>query len=317
MRKRRGSVIADTLSVRRTAAADGRSETALLSAWRRFHTRTSPLIRWPVKLAVFGLVLAGVLWPYPALLPAWISRLRDMNSLLDPAHPGLAPLEAETRALLAPTFTAPEALEAAQYVVHTRLPYAWDWDTWGVFDYWPTVDEALRLGREDCDGRAVVAASLLRRMGYEAHLVSDLLHVWVETPQGATMNPTSTERTIVSDERGGTSVTVTAGLLRNLARGMAYGVAAFPLAREVVVLLAIVLLTLHPRLSWVRLGLGCVLLVGALGLLRAAGMGAALQSGGRDVLLSGLGAAAAPLGWLLLAIRAGGGRPHSAAGPPE
>ena len=286
--------------------------------WRNFHTRTRWFFRWPLKLGLFAIVVAGVLWPYPWLLPTWVSRLRNMNGLIDPAHPGLAAVETDTRKLLTPTSTAREALAAAQEVVLCRLPYAWDWDTWGVFDYWPTVDEALRQGREDCDGRAVVAASLLQRMGYEATLVTDVLHVWVETPQGATMSPTSTERTLSSDDKGGTRIVITPGLARNVGRGLAYGIAAFPLGREVIILAALVLLTVHPWLSWWRFAVGCVLIAGALVLLRTAGIAAALDdSGQRNLVLVAAGAAAAVIGWLSLATRGRRERPTVAAGPPR
>ena len=51
----------------------------------------------------------------------------------------------------------PHALvRGVEKFVYGHVPYAWDWDTWGVADYLPSVAEVRRMGREDCDGRAVV-----------------------------------------------------------------------------------------------------------------------------------------------------------------
>jgi hypothetical protein len=171
------------------------------------------------------------------------------------------------------------------------------------------------MGREDCDGRAVVAASLLQRMGYEAQLVSDVLHVWVDTPAGQTMSPTSAEKTIVSTPTG-TKVNVTPGVIRNLGRGMTYGVGAFPLNREAIILAAIALLTMQPRSSvWRRIA-GCLMLWIALTTLRQAGIDAAMHGRAADVAQSWAGWAMALAGWLTLAVRAGGARRDFAAAHP-
>lgn len=283
--------------------------------WRRWHERRAWL-RGPTKLLVLLLVVAVTLYPRLDYLPAWVGRLRDLGSVLDPSHPGLAPFEDDVRARLKSDSPPREALGVVEKVVYERVPYAWDWDTWGVVDYLPTVDEALRIGREDCDGRAVVAASLLRRMGYQADLVSDVLHVWVDTPSGPAMNPTSAEKTIVSTPTG-TKVSITPGVVRNLGRGMTYGVGAFPMEREIIIVVALALLTMHPRSSvWRRIA-GCLMLWIALTTLRGAGIEAAMKGSAAQVAQSWAGWAVALIGWLTLAIKAGGGRPHSAVAHPE
>ena len=135
--------------------------------------------------------------------------------------------------------------------VYERVPYAWDWDLWGSADYMPTVEEMYQQSlrdperklREDCDGRAVLAASLLRRLGYESKLVTDLRHVWVTTPAGELMGP-GRGKTMVSTDKGNkVDIWQT---LSNVPVSLSYGVAVFPLWRELIILLAAFLL-LMPR----------------------------------------------------------------------
>jgi len=61
-----------------------------------------------------------------------------------------------------------------------KIPYHYDWEVWGNLDYWPTAREALDAGREDCDGQAILAASLLRNRGIDAQVVGNYQHIWVE-----------------------------------------------------------------------------------------------------------------------------------------
>ncbi len=264
-----------------------------------------------MKTAVFCLVAALVLYPKVWLLPIWISRLRNLEVTLDPNHPGLARLEAELSASMDSDAPLPDLARPLEQLICERIPYAFDWETWGVMDYVPTVAEVMAKGREDCDGRAVVAASLLRRLGYEAWLTSDLKHVWVvardtRAPAGAEielMSPGRGQRTLTGD-RIGTRVRIGPATVRNLAHGLAFGVGVFPLGREFIILAALCAVTMHPWSSTIRRIAGCLLLAAALGLVRAAGP-AADRLADRPILLwSGL--AVAVLGWLILLVKARG-----------
>jgi hypothetical protein len=240
-----------------------------------------------VKAAFLALVLLLALYPRLDRFAAWLVRLRDMNSVIDPHHPALSELEQEVRRALPAGADGAAALPLVQEVVLERIPYAWDWDTWGVMDYLPTVEETFRAGREDCDGRAVVAASLLRRMGYEAWLACDVLHVWVATPDGQTMGPTSSSPTLTSG-RGpgetGTRLTLTPALASQVVRGLGYGVAVFPVWRELAIAAAICLAGLQPRSSIARRGAGCGLVFTALLGLRSYGDDAAMSGASRHTL---------------------------------
>ena len=283
--------------------------------WERWHAGRW-WWRWPLKWLLFAVFCFLVIYPKPWLLPRTISRYADMNAMLDADNPALDPLVAELKSQLVADATPQDALKAVEPIVNAHVPYSWDWDTWGVVEYLPTVDEVFAAGREDCDGRAVVAGSILKRLGFEATLVSDMLHVWVRTPEGSTMSPTS-EDTVLAGGREGTSVDLTAGLLSKIARSMSYGVAAFPLLREALIWLALCLLTLHPRVGVWRAISGALLMWIGLDLMRGSGMQAAIWGNWAALLQVYLGLAMMVGGWLVIAIRAANPPRHSASTPSE
>ncbi len=216
--------------------------------------------RLPAKWAALGLVVLMVCFPYPRLLARHLQHWRDPNALINPGSPALEPLLSEARALI-PEGTPPKnALSQVQTLVLKRVPYAWDWDTWGMADYLPTVAETLEKGAEDCDGRAVVAASILAGLGYDAKLVTDFAHVWVRTEHGDLMGPGRTTA-IVATERG---LSFRLRGLTELPRALAYGVAVFPIYRELMILLAAWALLCWPGFRPKRSGLSLLLLIAGL-----------------------------------------------------
>lgn len=223
--------------------------------------------RWPLKVGVFVLVVLAVCFPYPRATIRHFSRALDPNAVIDPQAAGLDVLEAKVLERLDGDSETDSLLAAVERVVYEEIAYSWDWDTWGLVDYLPTTAEALEQRREDCDGRAVVAASLLRRMGIEAQLAANTAHVWVWTPQGEIMGAQPvrtvqvTEQGVDFDWRG----------LTIIPRSMAFGVAVFPWLREAIVVLVLWGLLLRPRISVGRAAACGACLVAALALIRHGG----------------------------------------------
>lgn len=220
--------------------------TDLLQPLHRLNRRPW-FIRWPVKWAIFGLVYAIVCFPYPRLAISHLRHWSDPNALIDPDAPELQPLVADLRTKWTPALSQAETLKLVESFVYKRVPYDWDWNTWGMADYLPTIEEVLRMGREDCDGRAVIAASLLRNLGIDARLVTDFAHVWVSTPHGETMGPGQIKTIEVTQE----GVRIDARGLFRIPQNLAYGIAVFPLPRELILLFVFWTLLLGP-VSWPR-----------------------------------------------------------------
>lgn len=247
--------------------------------------------RWPIKWALFGLAYVAVCFPYPHLLVRHLVHWSNPASLIEPHAPALEPL---AEALAAELPVGPPAWDTLRFVerfVYRAIPYAWDWDTWGMADYIPTVAEVVQKGREDCDGRAVLAASLLQRIGVQAQLVSDITHVWVATNLGETMGPRphraieTTEEGVRFDLRG----------LRELPRALAFGISVFPLLRELILVAVAWLLLLDRRMYRLVAVVSLVLLLGGVWAVRQGGANA----WGSITWLAWLGFAAMTVGLLL------------------
>jgi len=223
--------------------------------------------RWPMKCAVLAMTVLMVCFPNPRLLLRHIQHYSNPNALIEPNAKSIEPWVQELAPMLSDDIEPREALKRVERFVYDKVPYEWDWNTWGTADYLPTVDEVVAMGKEDCDGRAVVAASLLRRFGFQADLVNDFAHVWVRTEYGDTMSPGKKPVLVTTDD----GLIIDWSALTQLPRAAAYGVAVFPLGRELVILSMAWLLLLPIQGRAVYNLTGLVLLVGGLMLLRAGG----------------------------------------------
>jgi hypothetical protein len=230
------------------------------------------LARIPLKTILLALTALLVCFPYPALLLRHIERLRDPNALIDPEAEGIREMVDEIRPRLTADMPPAQALKEVERYVYRRVPYAWDWDNWGMADYLPTVEEVLERGREDCDGQAVVGASILRALGYSTELVTDFTHVWVKTDQGETMSPRR-HKAVVATEHG---VRVDyAAALRETLPAIAYGISVFPAVRELIILAVLWYVMLRRRVSRTWALMGLVLLLDGWMLLRLGGRSSA------------------------------------------
>jgi len=218
--------------------------------------------RWPLKLLLLCLL---VLWV--DLLPAQIHRYMNPNGLVDPSSE-LQPLVDEFEMERQPDWTRQELMNHIEAFVYRKITYARDWNIWGNIDYFPTVREAVKKGREDCDGRAIVAASMLQRYGFDAELMGNFDHIWVKTDIGETMSPGDHVFVQFTDE--GRKLNWSA--LWDAPNDFCHGVAIFPLWRELIIVLGFWLLMISRRLNLKYALGGLALLVIGLLLVRDGGL---------------------------------------------
>ena len=227
--------------------------------------------RWPWRIAIkwglFGLTVFVVCFPYPTRFIRHVRHWRDPNALVEPDALALRPLLEQLRPTLGANLPPEEILKRVEQFVCDRIEYEWDWEIWGTADYLPTVTEAVEKGREDCDGRAVVSASLLRHLGFQAELVTDFAHVWVRTEFGETMGPGRAKAVIAAND----GLRIQPGAWAQLPQALAYGIAPFPLVRELVVVVVMWLLLRRPQGGVLCDSVALMLFVGGLMLLRGAG----------------------------------------------
>ena len=251
-------------------------------------------LRWPTKCAIFGIATLVVCFPYPNRLIDHLRHWRDPNALIEPDAPELQPLLAELRSKIRADDPPKQTLRAVERCVYRHVKYDWDWNTWGMADYLPTVAEVMEQGREECDGRAVIAASLLTNLGIRSEIVTDFSHVWVKTEHGETMGPGKRKAVVATPD----GLRIQRGALAQIPKSLAFGAAVFPLEREVILVLVLWMLLL-------RSGGGAACNVTAMALMF--GGLVVLRSGGKDHLhpiiwqqllgVSGLLAGAACLLW--------------------
>ncbi len=109
-----------------------------------------------------------VLYPNPVRLVTGVQRI--LNPHTDPA----------AVASLAEAMPADPALIEDEVV--KLIPYSYDWETYGMPWYCPSVPEVLQKGKGDCKAQALVLASILQAKGIPNHIVWSLEHVWVDYP---------------------------------------------------------------------------------------------------------------------------------------
>ncbi|HUU84113.1 MAG TPA: transglutaminase-like domain-containing protein [Phycisphaerae bacterium] len=210
-------------------------------------------LRWAIKWLLFGATLFLISFPDPRLFVRHVQHWQDPNALIDPDLAALQPWVAEVKRQLKPEMEPRKALKTVERFVYKKVPYRFDWETWGSADYLPTLAEVLDKGKEDCDGQAVVAASILQNLGYRAELVTDFAHVWVKTDKGETMQP-GKRKSVIAGKTGLEVHWET--LTKTLPRALGYSVAPFPLIRELIVLGVLWLVLLRPGVGR-RVGIIC------------------------------------------------------------
>lgn len=219
----------------------------------RFHQRCL------VKAAIFCAVLAVVLYPHPIILGKQIQHLRNLESLIQPGLPALAQINAEISGRLPASVTPKAECKAVERYVYDRIKFQYDWDNWGNVDYWPTAAEVWERQREDCDGRAVLAVSILRSRGFQsARLVGNLTHIWVAVDDTELMGPKADKNFRREGGKTVLSLPSKATLLESLAM-----VREFPAVRSLIILLATLVLCYHPCQH--RAGFTAVAVVALLG----------------------------------------------------
>jgi hypothetical protein len=236
----------------------------LRRAWIALQHRSWP-VRWLIKVLAVAIVVFFVLYPRPSLLVRDIHHVRNLNALVQPNDPALAPWAEELAARIPPHATPAELHHTVEQFVYDKVPYAFDWQTWGVVDYTPTVDEIIAKGREDCDGRAVIAASLLRHYDPTAVLATDFMHMWVNTSSGPLMHPSGPAALVATKE----------GYRINWRNALdithpAIGMALYPFGRELIIFVAVWWALCDPRMRARSLLLAALLALNGVLMIRLA-----------------------------------------------
>ncbi len=218
--------------------------------------------RCVIKSGMLLIVLFFVLNPHPSLFMKQLYRYANMESLIQTDFKALEGINSDIDAMLPSDADQQQEFAAVQRYVYQHIRYAYDWDNWGNVDFWPTAEEVWERQEEDCDGRAVLAASILRSRGFpSATLVGNVQHIWVRLDQQELMGPMAEQN--ISRQEG--KLVVTLPSLDVILGGLSIYIADFPTIRNVILFSVVLLLCYHPYTNPVQF-LG-IMSIGLLGFL--------------------------------------------------
>jgi len=133
--------------------------------------------------------LWSLLWILFALYPNPMNLAVSLYRLYDPDIDSQA-----VRILSANNESNPAKIEKD---LEKKIPYAHDWQVYGMPWYFPTVREVLEKGRGDCKAQAILFASLLQGKRIDNHISYSFTHMWVEYRHKPETATEKADRTVV------------------------------------------------------------------------------------------------------------------------
>lgn len=265
--------------------------------------------RWLCKTLLFcGLILA-VLNPNLKRAFLHVRHALQPGQLIQTDFPALAEINARLDSLVAANRGGYSEARLVGKFVLREIEYASDYENWGNVEYWPKAEEVWRKKQEDCDGRAILATSILQSRGYHsARLVVGLDHMWIKVDENekdprksahwiALLNPNPDFSLELRDEANtGDLMRLVRALLHPTAlrEASTHLFADMPVLRKAILVLGLLWLCMYPCKH--KVGLFAVLTAGLLAVMLLAdwqpGDSPTLAPGaGACILLAAVGAA--------------------------
>lgn len=140
--------------------------------------------KWKTILTI--ILLFFILFTSPLIV------YKDINRL------GSPPINSQAvKSLDLPKTDKPYVYEAW---VDEKIEYQYDFETYGVFWYIPTVDEVIEKGRGDCKSRAILLASILEAENINYTLHISPYHWWVSYPYNPETKYENPKTSLKTDE---------------------------------------------------------------------------------------------------------------------
>jgi predicted transglutaminase-like cysteine proteinase len=136
---------------------------------------------WTVKVLLFALLALLVLNPNIKRGLMQVHHTFRPDGLIQVHFPGLDELNRELDLMVREDKGQTKEVKLIERFVYDQIRYVSDYENWWNIEYWPTAEEVWERRQEDCDGRAILAVSIMRSRGFSsARLVVGLNHMWVE-----------------------------------------------------------------------------------------------------------------------------------------
>jgi hypothetical protein len=231
----------------------------MLTLWQWLSVR--PFVcRLGLKILILFFVFLAMTFPNPFLTIKQIEAYRDIESLFVMDFPELAAINVSIDSLLPENYTFEDEYKTIIRFVYNHIRYQYDWDNWINSEYWPPADQVWRRGREDCDGRAILAVVIFRSRGYaDATVVGSMTHLWIKVGDQELMGAQPEKIMEMQDGQKRMRMPKLSYVLKAAAQQLD----SYPIFRMIVILLCFVLLSYHPaRNIKLLLGLSLLSLIG-------------------------------------------------------
>ncbi len=210
----------------------------------KLYTRWAGIKRWKrilLRCVLLFVVWAGIHFPNPVEVVTHLLHIANPEALIRPDLPDMERINRDVDAMIAESNGKLSEVRAVERYVLRNIHYKFDWESGWNLDYWPDAADVWQRRADDCDGRAVLAVSILRARGRkDARLAGNLIHIWAQTGSDEFMGPHKeksirvTEKTITTPD--GKKVTkkeyhVTPPSVKMLLRGFSFHMRHFPMTR--------------------------------------------------------------------------------------
>ena len=201
-----------------------------------------------VKIILLFFVVVVIHYPNPYLLIKQISHFTNVESLINEKLPDIDGINNSINERLKKDHTKKAKYYAVQQFVYRNIHYKDDWVNWLNIDYWPTADEVWERKEEDCDGRAVLAVSILRSRGFKtAQIVGNISHIWVRIDKSEIMGPRKDKnfQTIITG-KGKSKTKISKPDKNRMTKVFSYHIRKFPIARNILLIVLTLIIIIHP-----------------------------------------------------------------------
>ncbi|MFX0085978.1 MAG: hypothetical protein ACFFAU_09900 [Candidatus Hodarchaeota archaeon] len=127
--------------------------------------------------------------------PSQVLHRLNLCTTIEPSHPLIRELSAEFDQYFANQKDRLERIKSSDFkkirteldyvemFIKEKIDYTTDISNEAhiAFEHYPSVAQVLDTQKDDCDGRAIVACSLLVHRGYDSYVIINEQHAWVVT----------------------------------------------------------------------------------------------------------------------------------------
>lgn len=153
------------------------------------------------RLQILG-VLFLFLWTLFTLYPQPMYLIKSIYRLANP------PIDPHySKVLFIAENTPKKSLLAIEGIVVATISYQYDWQTYNMPWYFPTVNEVFEKGAGDCKSRMIVIASILEAQEEEYTINASPTHIWVEY-EGKKDNSIENEEVVLFSQGEKTTIQV-------------------------------------------------------------------------------------------------------------